>query len=71
MGLPGGIDLITCYTMSRCSTTELGARFNSVTERPLTELLLIPTTAPRLVKQNIAILSDGAYKRTLAANQKE
>ena len=39
------------------------------------ELFLIPASAPRLVYQRlwyvISCLWDGAYKRTLAANQNE
>ena len=42
--------------------------------RPI-ELFLVPASAPRLVEQKLwyvpSCLWDGAYKRTLAANQKE
>ena len=52
----------------------MGRRINPSRGGPI-ELFLIPASAPRLVLQRlwyvISCLWDGAYKRTIAVNQKE
>ena len=52
----------------------MGHRVNPLWDGPI-ELFLVPDSAPRLVQQRpwyvLSCLWDGAYKRTLAVNQKE
>ena len=66
---------------ARCSSVvrafihgAIGRRIDPSWGRPI-ELVLVPASAPRLVKQRpwyvLPCLMDDAYKRTIAANRKE